>query len=426
MGCAADLMDTALSFPGTVSLYITLSRLNAKRIIWGELLEINRVYNLGAQANETELCLFFPNRSRIYLSGAKDKSEIEKFRGLALKLAYIDEAQSFRSYLQALIDEVLSKALYDHDGTLVLLGTPGPVPAGYFYEASQSKDWSHHGWTMSENPFLKGKSGKDSIELILADCKRMGVTIEDPRIQRECFGKWCQDENSLVFRWSEANHFDSLPQGNWSYVMGVDLGYADADAISILGWNDKGPGVYLIEEVIKTKQGITELVGQIQMLVSRYNPNSIVMDTGGIGKKVAEEIILRHGLPIKAAQKTEKFAHIEMVNDALRTRRLFAKRDSRFVQDAFLMEWDMDRSSGDKLVVSDAYHSDAADSLLYAYRECLAWIYIPVVEKIKPNTEAWFAAEALRLEELAERHAAKIDAMKNDPFYCEWDEVGNS
>lgn len=423
MGCAADLMDTALSFPNTVSLYITLSRLNAKRIIWGELLEINRVYNLGAQANETELCLFFPNRSRIYLSGAKDKSEIEKFRGLALKLAYIDEAQSFRSYLQALIDEVLSKALYDHDGTLVLLGTPGPVPAGYFYEASQSKDWSHHGWTMSENPFLKAKSGKDPIELILADCKRMGVGVEDPRIQRECFGRWIVDTNSLVFRWSPANHYDSLPMvSNWSYVLGVDLGYSDADAIAVLGWCSAGPEVYLVEEVVKTKQGITELVGQIETLIKRYDPNAIVMDTGGLGKKIAEEMVGRYSLPIKPAQKSEKFAHIEMVNDALRTKRLMAKRESQFAQDAFLVEWDKDKSSGDKLVVSDAFHSDICDAVLYAYREALAWLYVPEKSRPKAGTQEWMRDEAERLEAAAEKYAERMD-MHNDPFYIEWDEA---
>lgn len=422
VGCAADLTDTCLNFPGTVSLYITLSRLNAKRIIWGELLEINRVYKLGAVANETELCLVFPNRSKIYLSGAKDKTEIEKFRGLALKKVYIDEAQSFRSYLQPLIDEVLAKALYDLDGTLVLLGTPGPVPAGYFYEASHSKDWSHHGWTMAENPFLEQKSGKKPLELILADCKRMGVTLEDPRIQRECFGRWVVDTNSLVFRYSDKNHYDALPEALDQFVIGVDLGYSDADAIAVLGWSDKSPEVFLVEEVVAAKQGITELVGQLETLIKRYDPNAVVMDTGGLGKKIAEELIKRHGLPIKPAQKSEKFAHIELVNDALRTQRLLAKRHSQFAQDSFLVEWNRDKSNGDKLVVSDAFHSDICDAVLYAYRECLAWLH--VAEKPKPTTALEKArAEAERLEAEAEKHCQRLESMRSDPFYVEWEEA---
>ena len=76
---AVYLTHTARSRPGTVSLYITLSRSNAKRIVWPDLLKINREYDLGGSANETELSLKFPNGSIIYLSGAKDKTEIESF-----------------------------------------------------------------------------------------------------------------------------------------------------------------------------------------------------------------------------------------------------------------------------------------------------------------------------------------------------------
>jgi hypothetical protein len=390
VACAADLVDTAIKHPATISLYITLSRLNAKRIIWGELLEINRVYGLGAHANETELCLTFPNRSKIYLSGAKDKQEVEKFRGLAIKKAYIDESQAFRSYLQTLIDEVLAKALFDHDGTLVLLGTPGPVPTGYFYEASQSPTWSHHGWAMADNPFLEAKSGKTAQQLIEADCKRMGVTLDDPRIQRECFGRWTTDLNSLVFRWSDANHYAQLPEARrWSYVLGVDVGYSDADAIAVLGWCDKGPEAYLIEEVVKTKQGVTDLAVQIEALYKKYDPVAVVMDTGGLGKKIAEEITKRYGLPIKAAEKARKYEYIELTNDALRTQRLFAKKESQFAQDCFLLEWDRDKTSGDRLVVSDAFHSDICDALLYAFREAQHWLFEPERTQPKAGTPEW-------------------------------------
>lgn len=413
VGCAADLVDTAQSFPGTVSLYITLSRLNAKRIIWGELLEINRIYGLGASANETELCLTFPNASKIYLTGAKDRQEIEKFRGLALKKVYIDEAQSFKAYIQTLIDEILAKALFDHDGTLILLGTPGPIPAGYFYEASQSSEWSHHGWTMLDNPFLERKSGKKAMELIEADCKRMGVSVSDPRIQRECFGKWASDPNSLVFRWAEANHYDRLPDGRkWSYVLGIDVGWSDSDAIAVLGWCEKGPEAYLVEESVKAKQGITELAAEIDRLVKAYDPVSVVMDTGGLGKKIAEEMTKRYGLPIKAAEKTRKYEYIELTNDALRTRRLLAKRDSQFAQDSFLLEWDKDKSTGDKLVVSDVFHSDITDALLYAYREALHWLHVPEAVPLKVGTAAYYQKQN---DEMWEQVASGIRRDAEDP-----------
>lgn len=418
VGGAADLTDTCLTYPGTVSLYITLSRLNAKRIIWGELCEINRAYDLGGQPNESELCITYPNRSRVYLSGAKDKSEIEKFRGLALKKVRIDEAQAFRSYLRELIDEVLAKALFDHDGVLTLSGTPGPVPAGYFHEATTNPQWSHHHWTMIQNPHLRLKSGKDPMELILADCRRMGVSLDDPRIQRECFGRWVVDTNSLVFKWSEANDFRALPKSHkWSFVVGVDLGFDDSDAIAVLGWCSDGPEVYLVEEIVKAKQGISELAVQIGRIVERYQPLALVMDTGGLGAKIAEELRRRHALPVKAAKKTEKAAHIELVNDALRTRTLLAKRDSQFAQDSMMLEWDMDKSSGDKLVVADAFHSDICDAVLYAYREALGWLHVPEAPKPKRGTPEALEAEARQMEEALVR---QINRDESDP--AEWAE----
>lgn len=391
MGIAADLIDTASKTPSAASLYITLSRLNAKRILWPDLLKINQEYGLGGRPHETELTLTFPNGHVIYLSGAKDKSEVEKYRGFPLKKVYIDEVQSFRAYVSELVDDVLAKSLYDFNGSLALTGTPPPIPVGYFHECVHNPQWSRHSWNMLQNPFLKIKSGRDPMEMILEDCKRMGVTIDDPRIQRECFGKWTVDTNSLVFRWSEANHYDRAPDAHtWSYVVGVDVGWSDSDALAVLGWCEKGPEAYLVEESVKAKQGITELAAEIDRLVRKYEPVSVVMDTGGLGKKIAEEMTKRYGLPIKPAEKTRKYEYIELTNDALRTRRLLAKRDSQFAQDSFLLEWDKDKSTGDKLVVSDAFHSDITDALLYAYREAIHWLHVPEDRPVKRGSPEYF------------------------------------
>ena len=269
IACAVDLIDTALQKPKCASLYITLSRLNAKRIIWSEILDINRKHELGGVPNETELSIKFKNDHIIYFSGAKDKTEVEKYRGFPLVKVYIDEAQAFRPYIESLVDDVLSKSLFDYDGTLCLIGTPSPVPVGYFYNSSQSANWSHHGWTMLQNPWLEKKSGKKPMDLILRDCKRMGVLPSDPKIQRECFGKWVTDSNSLVFKYEEVrNHFDKFEPKNAQYVIGVDLGYNDADAIAVIGWNqayhypgstERPSATHLIYEKAITKQGVTEL-----------------------------------------------------------------------------------------------------------------------------------------------------------------------
>jgi hypothetical protein len=153
----------------------------------------------------------------------------------------------------------------------------------------------------------------------------------------------------------------------------VDVGFDDSDALSVIGWSEYDKRAYLIEEHVQNKQGITELAGKISELITRYSPMKVVMDTGGLGKKIAEELTKRYSLPIEAAEKTRKIEYIELLNDAMRTARFFAKKDSRFAQDCMLVEWDRDKTTPERKVISDNYHSDITDSVLYAYREALNW-----------------------------------------------------
>lgn len=403
---AAYLIDSAISRPGVVCLYITLSRLNAKRIIWGDLLKINREFCLGGKANETELSIKFPNDSVIYLSGAKDKSEVEKFRGVPnLVLVLLDEGQAFRSYIEDMVDDVLAKTLYDYNGTLCVMGTPSPVPSGYFHAVAHSPQWSHHVWTMFQNPHLQIKSGKTPMQLVRQDCERMGVGVDDPKIQRECFGKWVIDLNNLVFRYQkELNDYDIPPIGLTNFVIGVDVGFDDADAISVIGWKDKDPRCFLLDEMVAPKQGITELAVAIDSRIRKYNPISVVMDTGALGKKIAEELRRRYSLPIKAAEKSRKFEYIELLNDAMRTKRFFAKSSGAFAQDCHLLEWDKDKSNGDKLIIADSYHSDICDATLYGFRESLHWIEVPDIPKPKSGTDEYIRQqEADLIKELEDR-----------------------
>lgn len=400
IGCVAHMHHTASTTPGCAVLYFTLTRQQAKRIIWGPLKELVQQFEPRAVINESDLTIKYPNKSTIYVSGAKDKSEVSKYLGYPLKLVYGDEAQSFRAYLQELVDDSIAPTLLDWAGTMVLMGTPGPVPVGYFYELIGNKEWSNHYWTLFDNVPLRQRLAAlpqptTPEAIVEQECKRRGVTIDHPSIQRQFFGKWVNDSSALVFTWEKARNDYAVLPAPLQYVVGVDLGYSDADAIAVLGYCDAG--VFLVQEIVTRKQGVSALAEQIESVQSRYNPQAIVVDAGGLGKKIVEELIDRHSLPLKPAEKSQKFAHVELVNDALRTGKLKAQEGSLFVQDSRLLEWDKDKSSGDKLVVSDAFHSDICDAVLYAFREAMHWV--PAFDKpAKParDTEAYIEAAALR------------------------------
>lgn len=424
VSCAADLTDTAIKNPGTVSLYITLSRNNAKKIIWPELLKINRLYDLGGVPDNTELSLTFPKyeNSMIYCSGAKDRTEIEKFRGLPVKKAYVDECQSFRDHIGSLIDDILAPALMDYAGSLCLIGTPGPIPAGYFHDCSVSSDnWSHHSWTFWNNPFITQKSGLSHQQLLDRELKRRGVSSDDPTIQREWFGRWVLDSESLLIHYdANKNHFENLPENKkWNYILGIDLGFVDADALAVIAWSESDPATYLIEERVVAKQGISELVQQINELGSRFDISKMVIDEGGLGKKIAEEIRRRHHVPVQAADKARKMENIALLNDALRSVRFRARRNSRFAQDSYLLEIDRDKTTPDKIKVKDTFHSDIIDAVLYAFKESPAFTYQEPIIKPKYGTKEWAKEEVTEMEQKAIEHFEALEAAEKG-YGGEW------
>lgn len=410
IACAADLIYTAKNNRGVICVYITLSRSNAKKIIWPEIKKINRDYQLGGVPNESELSLRFPKEdSVVYCSGASDKTEIEKFRGLAIKKAYLDESQSFPQYIKDLVDDVISPALMDYAGVLCLIGTPGPVPTGFFYDCANSSDWSHHAWTFWSNPYIALKSGLTHKEVLDRELKRRGVSSEDPSIQREWFGKWILDSDALVFHYKkERNDYFDIPEKDLTYILGVDFGYSDADAIAVLAWSENSPVTYLVDELVVNKQGITELARQIESFQRRYNVSKIVADFGALGKKISEEIIRRFHIPLEPADKTRKIESIELLNDAMRRGHFKAKANSRFANDCMLVEWDKDKSSPEKKIVSNRFHSDICDAVLYSFRNSPAFTWTPAPIRPKVGTTEWAKEEARRMEEAAEEHFAKI------------------
>ena len=375
VGIAMALLDVCQRKPGSVGLYITSTRVNAKRIIWGILKQAVTQIGIAASPNESDLSLSFSNGSRIYLLGANNRASIEDARGLPVALCVIDEAQCVPEYVKNLVDEVIAPALIDHQGSLILTGTPGPVPAGYYYDCCHSEGWSHHAWTLAENHFLLDKAGKSAEEIVQEEIQRRGVQPDDPVILREWRGQWVLDINSLVFKFGVHNLEPVIPTLN-HYVLGVDLGWDDADALCVLGWGKQDQNVHLVSEDVTPKQTITELGEKLLRTCEIYNPHRVVIDAGGLGKKIIEELKARFpGLPLEAADKNRKNEHIELLNDALKGGRFRCLPATRFQHDCSKVEWD--RSDPQKLEISNKYHSDICDAVLYAYRCCRGYAVHP-------------------------------------------------
>lgn len=198
---AADILYTAAKdHPGSTCLYVALTRVSAKNIMWPKLLSLRDKYNVDCEPLEASLEIKLSNKSRIWLVGADMSNFIDRLRGGAYPVGIVDEAQSFRSHINELVDDVLTPATLDYGGSICLLGTPGPIPAGYFFDATQQGmfGFSVHKWTMMDNPHIP--NARDFIEDLK---RRKGWTDDNPTLRREYYNEWVLDSDALVYRFTK-------------------------------------------------------------------------------------------------------------------------------------------------------------------------------------------------------------------------------
>ncbi len=400
--------------PGALCVYIALTRESARNIMWPVLQELDERFGVGLSFTESNLTATHPNGARLQLFGADMQNFIRRLKGIKTPGAAIDEAQDFGGHIQSLVDDVLTPTLTDYeDSWLAIVGTPGPIPHGYFYEitAESKYGFSKHEWTLLDNPYLPNAAQ------FIEELKRKRQWDENhPTLQREWRNKWVLDVESLLIKYeAQRNHYEQLPPAKWEYILGVDVGHRDADALALLAWSDSLPDIYLVEEQITTGQDITELSNQIEAMMKRYDISKIIMDEGALGKKIAEEIRRRKHIPVQPADKMRKMENVAFLNEWLRLGRFKAKKGSRFAHDANVVQIDWDKSTPDKIKVRDNYHSDIIDAVLYAFKESPAFTYEKPRLMPKYGSKEWADDQVTEMEQqLIERLERERDATQTE------------
>jgi hypothetical protein len=144
----------------------------------------------------------------------------------------------------------------------------------------------------------------------------------------------------------------------------------------------------------------------------------MVIDEGGLGKKLAEEMRRQHGIAVEPADKLRKQENVEFLNDSLRLGRFKAKSASQFALDSYKVQIDWDKSTANKIIVKKVPHSDIIDAVLYAARECPAWSFEAEAKKPKYGSKEWADQTSSEMFENALNHfseeAAQIRRMNGE------------
>lgn len=109
---------------------------------------------------------------------------------------------------------------------------------------------------------------------------------------------------------------------HWHRILSIDLGFVDSDAFSILAFHRYDPTLYVERSFKRAGTDVTTSCLTAKRLYDRAKPIKVVVDTGGLGRKIAEELTSRHHIPFHAAQKTDKDANDRLLAADLRTGRV--------------------------------------------------------------------------------------------------------
>ena len=388
-------------------LYLSLTRLSSKGIIWKDVLkEINTKEDLGCKFNETELTCTTPNGSVIYVSGVDvDEHERKKLFGRKYKLIVIDEAALFGIDMYDLVYVVLKPATADLLGTIVLSGMASNITQGLFYDITTGKEkgWSVHKWSAFDNPYVAKQWGIE-----LEDIRRdRPEFMNTPRFKQAYLNEWVVDQDALVYRFSEdlnrAHHLPSV-SGHWSYVLGVDLGHSpDPTAFVVGAYSNEHPQLFILHAEKHLELDITDVAQKIQQLEKRFTFEVKVVDNAN--KQAVAELNNRHKCNLIPADKTGKSDFINLMNDEFIQGRIKVIGCDDLVAEWKALIWEMEDG---KVVIPRKEHASLANHLadagLYLWRYCHQYLWKkpePVVDY--HSQERWEPEHVKRLEEQVER-----------------------
>ena len=376
-GLAYKILKAMLKHEGCLVAYITLTRENARNIIWPPLRDLAKAYRIRLKFNKNSGAVEAPNGSRMLVFGAATPDEMEKIRGSKYPVAVIDEAQGIGSHMVDMIDDCIMPALLDYgeESQLLVTGTPNAACAGPFYDLCHNsgdlKGFSVHRWTMLENPHLPNPA-----EWLRKMMERKRWDHDNATYRREYRGEWVKDTEGQVYRFgTDLCIVNQLPEDidDYEYVLGVDLGYRDPTAFTVVAYSEESGLVYAVESCKTGEMMPSDVIVEVEKYCQQYPIDTIVADPGGgMSRALIEEMKVKHALPAQPAQKQKKADFIQMLNDDLLSAqmRIFQPGCEGLVEEMRMLQWDERSMRTGKLKEDKRTPNHQCDSLLYAWREC--------------------------------------------------------
>lgn len=429
----------ALKYPGSLVRYWSITRQRCKELYWLPLKAVFERAKVSVKWNDSELRGFLPNRSEIRLVGADKDKEAQKKRGDKTRLEVIGEAQAFGPFLKSLVEDVVEPCTVDVRGTMLLSGTPSVICAGHWFSVSGSQGhvtakrwhspgrtvkaqlegqgWSCHRWSVLDNPHMQHM--REDLPALKA---KRGWDDKHPTYLREWLAQWVSDNSALFYAFDETRNLHTRPEAElrgpgWVHVLGWDLGSGGAnDPMAKVVWAFHPDDPCLYEAFSWKDTALLEECNAVDRdLDKRFNLVGRVADTGGGGKLFVQQYARRFpGFPYEAAKKTEKYEHVILFNDDLKSSRIKLREGSELHQEMSTLPKDPDVAEELSAKEDSRFPNHCCDSGLYGWRRGFHFLHTPEEDAPPPGTPAAFEAEAKRMEE---QHVAEHQQQAEQPWW---------
>jgi hypothetical protein len=365
------LLGGALLVPASINVYLALTKESAKRAIWPELLAVGRA--LGIEESCFKLhggVVTLPNGSTVLVMGTDDKATIESWRGSKLNKVVIDEMGSQPpEWIAYMVRDIVWWCIMRHDGAIALLGTPGLIADGYWFEMTKPAvrgavgdrgEIVLHEWTVYENPGIPHASA-----FIDETLQINGWTRETPQFLREVMGQWTADASALVYPYVDAQHgIDALPDHNaegfiipassWHYTLAASVAHHERVAWAVLATNPAIDGVWLVEgdaELSDPDQHAERIAARLEHYRERTPEGRVlcVVDPGELGADHVAAMRVRHRIPVTPVDTAARKSSIRvcrgaLMSGAVRPVRVVRGERTRGIRDAWnVLGWDPKR-----------------------------------------------------------------------------------
>lgn len=469
---ASLVLATLEATPGAIAVVVCMSLRQGRKTWWygatSGITALAQANGIPITTNENELRWEHENGSIGYIMSAESREALESMRGMEADLYVIDECKSVQPHLlRDLLDDIITPQTVSRDGRVVMIGTPGTLLEGPFWEATcagAARDevdeeteqlvrrqtnipfgqpdpwgrpvgdyWSYHSWTLADNN--KTPKAAAQWERALRIKRKSGWRDDNPTWQREYLGMWVASDTGLVFKYNAASSTGNvtwrpsvtpdnptgLPadKGPWRMVWGLDIGSHDPTAIVVVAYSETHQEMRHVHDEKHQHLVVDQIAELLKATALQFGPpDAIFADTGGLGVMVVNTLRQVHGFHIEAAEKRNKNDHIELLNNEFHAGRCKIIPGSALEHQLKTVHWDLSSKSRELLARTGNLKedplipNDLTDALMYAFRGCMHLYSVGPVPTFELTVEAAFERwEAKNLARRAARFRAQ-DAEK--------------